>query len=127
MLAVASCQSDRFAGSLAKVIELRTSCFSASNCFDAEDIGRMKREDALDAFVIHDSPNREGLVHAAPLACDYRAGEDLSTLLITLFYPRAHINHIAYFKMRYIFPETFALNSVQHPIFHRFSSLLVRS
>ncbi len=118
MLAVASCQSDRFAGSLAKVIELRTSCFSASNWFDAEDIGRMKGEDALDAFVIHDSPNREGLVHAAPLACDYRAGEDLSTLLVAFFDSTAHIDHIAYFKMRHIFPEAFALNSVQYLVFH---------
>ena len=118
MLAVASRQSDRFAGSLAKVIELRTFCFSTSNCSDAEDIGRMKREDALDPFVIYDSPNREGLVHAASLSRDYRAGEDLGTLLVALFYSRAHINHIAYLKMRYIFPETFALNGIQHLVFH---------
>jgi hypothetical protein len=78
----------------------------------------MKREDALDAFVIHDSPNREGLVHAAPLACDYRAGEDLSTFFVSFFDSAAHINHIAYLKMRYIFPETFALNSIQHLVFH---------
>ena len=118
MLAVASRQSDRFAGSLAKVIELRTFCFSTSNWSNVKDIGRMKREDALDPFVIYDSPNREGLVHAASLSRDYRAGEDLGTLLVALFYSRAHINHIAYLKMRYIFPETFALNGIQHLVFH---------
>ena len=118
MLAVASRKSDRFAGSLAKVIELRTFCFSASDRLDAEDTGAVEREYALDPFVIYDSPNREGLVHAASFSCDYRAGEDLGTLLVALFYSRAHIDHIAYFKMRYIFPETFALNSVQHPVSH---------
>ena len=115
---MASRQPDRFAGSLAKVIELRTSCFSASDRPDVEDIGRMKREDALDPFVIYDSPNREGLVHAASLSRDYHAGEDLGTILVALFDSTAHIDHIAYFKMRHIFPETFALNSVQHPVFH---------
>ncbi len=112
MLTVAPRQSDRFAGSPAKVIELRTFCFSTSNWSDAEDIGRMKREDTLDPFVIHDPPNREGLVHAASLSGDYRACEDLGTLLVALFYSRAHINHIAYLKMRCIFPETFVLNGI---------------
>jgi hypothetical protein len=118
VFAVAMRQPDPFAGSLSKVIELRTFCFSASNRFDTKDIGRMKREDALDTLVIYDSPNREGLIHAAPLSCDYCAGEDLGTLPVAFFYSRTHINHIAYFKMRYIFPETFALNSIKHPVFH---------
>jgi len=127
MLAVAVFQLDRFAGSFAKVIKLCTFCLSASNRFDIEDIRRMKREYALDALITYDSPNREGLAHAATPACDYRAAENLCALLIALFYFRVHIDHITHLKMRYIFPEAFALNSVQQLVFHRFSSRLVHS
>jgi hypothetical protein len=122
VLAVALFQLDCFAGSFAKVIELRAFCFSASNRFDIENIRRMKREDALDALITHDSPNREGLAHAPPLAGNYGAAKNLSTLFIAFFYFRIDINHIAHLKMWYIFPETLALNSVQQLVFHRFSS-----
>lgn len=78
----------------------------------------MKREDSLDALVIYNPADREGFVNPAALACDYRAGEYLDALFVTLPDSATYVYRIACFKMRYFFLQTFTFNSVQQFSFH---------
>jgi len=112
VFAVSLSESNRLAGPLAEEIQFCTPCFAASNRLDIEYVRRMKREDSLHAFVIDDSPHRKGLVNAPPLSGDYRAGEYLNTLFVAFSDSAMNINHIAYFKMRCIFPETLAFDGI---------------
>jgi hypothetical protein len=72
----------------------------------------MKREDALNAFVIDDSPNGEVLINATAFACDYCAYEDLDAFLIGLCYFAADFYGIADFEMRDFAFEVFAFDGV---------------
>jgi len=114
VLAVPLSEPDGLAGSLAEEIQFRASCFAASNWYNIHNIGRMKWEDSLHAFVSHNSPHRESFVNAATLAGNYRAGEYLSPLFVAFLDSAVHINHVAYFKMWYIFFEAFTFDSIQH-------------
>ena len=105
-------QLDGLAGSLAEEIEFRTPCFAASEWSDIDDIGRMKGEDSLHAFVIYDSPHSEGFVNPPASACDYRAGEYLNPLFIAFFDSAADIYRIAYFEVWYIALEPFAFDGI---------------
>jgi len=78
----------------------------------------MKREDALDALVIDNSPDREAFVNAPPFAGDDRAREDLRTLFVALFDTAVNIDDIAYLEMRDCVLETSAFNSIQQFRFH---------
>ncbi len=118
MFAVAVGEFDGLAGSLAEEIEFCASCFAASGRLDIDDIGRMKREDTLDALVGDDSADSEGFVDASASAGDYRAGKYLDAFFIAFPDSAAHIYGIAYFKMRYIFLQSFALDSVEYLGFH---------
>jgi hypothetical protein len=121
VLAVSVGELDSFTRSLAEEIEFRPSYFAASGRFDIDDIGRMQRENSLDAFVIHDSSYREGLVDAAALAANDGDGKDLHPLLVALSDPTLHVDRIAYFKMRYAFFEAFAFYRIEHFSFHFYS------
>ncbi len=78
----------------------------------------MKREDSFDALVIDNPPNCEVFVNAAALAGDYGAGKYLRALFVAFSDAAADIYNIAYFKVRYIFLQTFAFNRIQYFGFH---------
>jgi hypothetical protein len=84
----------------------------------------MKREDSLDALIAYNPADGEGFVYAAASASDNGAGEYLNALLVTFFDFAADNNRIANFEMRYIFLETFALNSIQQLCFHAIFSFV---
>ena len=114
VVAVAVSQADSLAGSLAEEIQFCTPCFAASNRLDIDNIGRMKRENPFHALVIHDSPHCESLVNPPPFAGNYCAGKYLCTHFVAFPDAATDIYRIAYFEVRYFFPQTFAFNSVQH-------------
>jgi hypothetical protein len=122
MIAVPLSQPDGLAGPLAEVIQFCASCLAASDRPDIQDIGRMKREDTLDALVIDDPPDRKAFVDAPALAGDYRAREYLRAFFIAFFDAAVNIHYIAYLEMRDLFLQTFAFNRVQKFRFHRFIS-----
>jgi hypothetical protein len=124
VIAVPLGQLDGFARSLAQVIQLRPSCLAASDRPYIQDVGRMQREDSLDALVIDDSPDREVFVDAPAFARDYRAGKHLRALFVALFDTAVNIHYIAYLEVRDIVLETFAFNSIQYFSFHWFFSYL---
>jgi len=119
VFAVALNQLDGFAGALTQVIQFCPSCFAASNRLDVSNVGRMEREDSLHALIIDDSPHREGFVDTPSLAGDYRAGKNLCPLFVAFLDAAMDVHNIAYFKVRYIFLETFTFNGIQHFGFHR--------
>ena len=82
----------------------------------------MKREDSFDSLVIDNAPDREGFVNAAALAGDYSPGKYLGAFLVALFYTAVDIYNVAYFEVRYFFPQTFAFNRIQYFRFHWFIS-----
>ena len=100
MVAVALCEADGFAGALSQVIELCSSCLSASDGPYVEYVRRMKREDSLDAFVPDHSAYGEGFVDSAAATRDNGAVKDLGTDLIALFDSAADIDNIADLKVR---------------------------
>jgi hypothetical protein len=122
--AVAMRELDGLSGSLAEEIEFCPSCFSASNRLYVHNIRRMKREYSLYALVVDNSAYRESLVNPAAPAGDYCAGKDLNPLLVAFPDSAAYIYRIAYFKMRYVFLETFTFDSIQNFSFHRLSPIL---
>ncbi len=118
MFAVSLSEPDGFAGSLAEVIQFCPPCFSTSNGPDINYIWRVKREDSFDALVIDNPPDCEVFVNAAALAGDYCAGKYLCALFVAFSDAAADIHTIAYFKMRYVFLQTFAFNRIQYFCFH---------
>ena len=107
-------ESDGLAGPLAKIIELCPPFSAAANRLDIDDARGIEGEDSFDALVINDSADYERFANSAASACDYRAGKYLHALFIALFYAATDVHSIAYFKVRYLFPQTFALNGVEH-------------
>jgi len=118
VLAVPLCQLDGLAGSLTQVIKLRTSLFAASDGLDIHDVGRVQREDSLDAFVVYDSPDREALVDAPAFTRDYRTCEYLRTLLVAFFDAAVNVHYIAHLEVGYAALKTLALYGVQNFSFH---------
>ncbi len=78
----------------------------------------MKRKDSFDALIINNPPDCEGFVNAAALAGDYGAGKYLRALFVAFFDAAVDIYNIAYFKVRYVFLQTFAFNRIQYFCFH---------
>lgn len=118
VLAMSVGEFDGLSGSLSEEIEFCSSCFSASNRLDINDIRRMKREDSLYALVTHNPADGEGFVNAAAPACDYSAGKYLDAFFVGFFDSAAHIYRIAHFKMGYVFLQHFAFDAVQYFCFH---------
>jgi len=118
VFAVAVGQFDGLAGSLAEEIEFCASCLAASDRLDIDDVGRMKGEDTLDALIGDDSADGEGFADASASAGDYRTGKYLDAFFVAFSDSAAHIYGIAYLKMRYIFLQSFAFDSVEHLGFH---------
>jgi len=94
---------DGLSGALAEVIQLCASCPSASDGPDIDDVGRMYREDSLDALVVYDSADGEGFVDAAAFAGYNGSGENLEALLVAFFDSAADVYGVAYFEMGYFF------------------------
>ena len=118
MLTVPLGQPDGLAGSLAKVIQLRTSGLAAADWSYVDDIRRVNGEDSLDALVVDDAADREVLVDTPALARDYRAGEYLRAFLVALDDSAMHIDHVTHLEVRYFFLQTFTFNGVQQFSFH---------
>ena len=78
----------------------------------------MEWEDSFDSLVVDNPPNCEILVNATALAGDYGAGKYLCTLFVAFSDTAVDIYNIAYFKVRYIFLQTFAFNRIQYFCFH---------
>jgi hypothetical protein len=122
VVAVALGELDGFSGSLAEVVELRASCFAASDGLYVEDVWGMEREDSLDSLVADDSSDGEVLVDSAAFACDDGAGEYLGADLVAFGYAAVDVNNIAYLEVRDILLEAFAFNGIQHFSFHWYIS-----
>lgn len=118
MLAVPLCQLDGLAGSLTQIIQLCPSLFAASDRLDVHDVGRMYREDTLDAFVVDDSPYREALVDAPAFAGDYRACKYLRTLFVAFFNTAVNVHYIAHLEVGYTALKTLTFYGVQNFSFH---------
>jgi len=125
MFAVPVGQSDRLASSLAEIIQLRAPCFAASNRLNINHIRRMNRKNTLHPLVADYPPHRESLINSTTFTGNHRAAKYLYALFIAFFDAAAHIYNIAYFKMRYIFFEILALNSIQYLSFHLFNSCII--
>ena len=55
----------------------------------------MERENSLDAFVVHDAADGEGLVDPPALAHDDGAGEDLDAFFFAFDDPGVHVDGVA--------------------------------
>jgi len=100
MSTVPMSEPDGLAGSPAEIIQFCTSCFAASNGLDIDNIWRMNRENALDALVIDNSPDRKSFVNAPAPAGNYRAGKYLFADFVAFLDKTMDINKIAYFEVR---------------------------
>jgi hypothetical protein len=119
MLAVALGESDGFSSALPEKIQFCSPCLTASHRPDIYDVRRMNREDSLYALSCDNPPYGEGLVNAASLSGNYRAGEYLDSFFIAFFNPAAYINHIAYFEIRHILLQALIFDCIQYFSFHR--------
>src|ERR1051326_3794566 len=72
------------ADAFAEVGQLRAAHGALPFDFDLVDAGRMKRENALDAFAVADAPHGKGFVQAPAAFADDHPGEDLDALLFAL-------------------------------------------
>jgi hypothetical protein len=125
VLTVALREFDGFAGSLAKKIQFRTSCFAASNRRYIDNIRRMKREYTLYAFIIYNSAYGESFVDSTAFAGNYRSGKDLNPFFIAFFNPATHIDRIAYLEMRYVLLQILTFYSVKYLCFHFICSRII--
>ena len=112
MFAVPVGQLDGLAGPIAQVIELGPPLFAAADRLDVEDVGRIQREDALDALVVDDPADREGRADAPAFARDDRAGEYLRPHFVAFFDPAVNIDDVADLEMRDTGLETLAFNGI---------------
>jgi hypothetical protein len=112
VLAVPLGEPDGLAGSVAKVVELGPPGLAASDRFDIDNVGRMQREDSLDALVGDDPPDREVFVDAPAFTGDYRAGKYLRSLFVALSDPAVNIDDITYLEVRDFLLERLALYGV---------------
>lgn len=78
----------------------------------------MKREDSFDSLVADHSPDSKSLVDPSALAGNHRAGEYLRADFIAFLDGAVDIYYIAYLKVRYIFLQALAFNSIQNFCFH---------
>ena len=122
MIAVAMRQPYRLTRSIPQKIQLCASDLAASYRADVKDIRRVQREDSLDTLVAHHPADREGLVDPTAFAGDHSTRKNLRAFLVTLFYPAANVNRIAYFETRYIFLEAPGLDCIQQFSFHFYIS-----
>jgi hypothetical protein len=112
VVAVPLSELDGLTASVAQIIELGPPCFAASDRLDIEDVGRMQREDSLDALVGDDPPDGEVFVNAPAFTGNYRAGKYLRSLFVALFDSAVNLDDITYLEMRYLVFERLALNGV---------------
>ena len=127
MVAVTLGEPDGFSGSLAQVIELCSSCLAASDGPYVEHVGRMKREDSLDALLPDHSAYGEGLVNSPAAACDDGAVEYLRADLVALFDSAADIDNIAYLKVRDVVLQALILNGIEYFSLHWYISCVRNS
>jgi len=80
----------------------------------------MQREDSFDTFVADHAAYGEGLVDSAAPASYYGSAEYLRSHLFALFDAAFDVNGIAYLKIRNLFLEALAFNSVQQLGFHSY-------
>ena len=78
----------------------------------------MNGEYSFYTLVINDPANRKGLVNPAASAGDYCAGKYLNPLFIAFSDLAVDVNHITYFKVWYVFFQTFAFNSIEYLCLH---------
>src|SRR6185503_9203592 len=90
---------------------------AATNDYFCDERG-MDREDAFDAFVVHNSAYGEGLVDAVALLHDHRAGEDLDALFFAFDDSRVHIDCVTDGKLRDIFLERALLDVLNGCVGH---------
>jgi len=95
-----------------QIIKLGPPCLSAPDRLDIDDIGRMQREDSLDALIRDDSPDSEGFINTPAFAGDDRAGKYLRSFFVALLNSAVHFYDIAYLEVRDLALETLALNGV---------------
>jgi hypothetical protein len=112
MFAVAMGKFDGLACAFAEEIKFCASGFTASNRLDINDIGRMYRENTLDALFIHNAADSEGFADTVTSAGNNGTGEYLNTLFVALSDFAVDVNNIADFKMRHIFSQAFTFNSI---------------
>ena len=112
MVAVPLFEPDGLAGPVTQIIELGSPGLAASNRLDIENVGRMQREDSLDAFVTDHSPDLEVFINAPAFAGNYRAGKYLRSLFLSLFDTAVNLDDITYLEVRDFLLETLAFNGV---------------
>src|SRR6185295_17253949 len=85
----------RFAGAAAQIIELGAADGAATDDLDRFDVGRIKREDALDSFAEADLADREGAAQATIGARDADAFEILDAGALALDHLDADAERVA--------------------------------
>src|SRR5699024_6310968 len=83
------------AAQVAQVVELGAANVAAGEHVDAVDVGRVHGERALDTHAERHLADGEGLTHAAALAPDHHAPDDLDTLLAALADRDVHAKRVA--------------------------------
>src|SRR5262249_6903371 len=81
-LGLALAQAGGLADPVAEVVELGAADLAGALDLDLGDLGRVKREDALDPLALDDAADGEHLAHPLALAGDHDALEDLHALLL---------------------------------------------
>jgi len=119
VVAVALCKLYGLAFSPAEKIQLCTSFLAASYSLDVHYIRRMQRENAFHALIADYATDRKGLVDAATFATYYRTGKNLNSFLVAFLDFATDIDKVAYFKMRHLFFQVFAFDSIEQFCFHR--------
>jgi hypothetical protein len=112
VIAVPLFELDGLAGPLTQVIELGSPGLAASDRLDIDDIRRVQGKDPFDTLATGESPDGEVFVNAPAFARNDRAGEYLRSLFVALFDTAVDLYDIAYFEVRDLVLETFALNGV---------------
>ena len=85
----------RLTAAAAEVIELRATDLAAADDFDLGDVGRVDRENALDALAVGDLADREVLVDAGAGAADDDALVGLGADVIALDDLHHHLDGVA--------------------------------
>jgi len=99
--AVSVRELDGLACTFTEVIQLCPPRFAASDRPDVYYVGRMKREDSFNTFVINNPSNSKVFVNAAALTGNYGAGKYLGTLFVAFFDAAVDVHYVANLEVGY--------------------------
>jgi hypothetical protein len=100
------------AAAFTKVKQLSAADFTASNRYNIDYVGRMKRENTLDSLVGDKPPYGECLIDTATLAGNHDTAEYLNTGFVAFLDPAMHFDIVANLKVRHLRLQALAFNSI---------------